>query len=98
MCGTVEGRATGRGVRVWSQRPRRRHLSENQQPQTKVRRRLMRMLEYNEMMSILFVSQQPVAPKLVEGGSTLSLSTVRGAASKNIRPDEVRRAETDPAR
>jgi hypothetical protein len=30
------------------------------------------MLEYNEMMSILFVSQQPVAPKLVEGGSTLS--------------------------
>jgi hypothetical protein len=26
--------------------------SQNQQPQTKVRRRLMRMLEYNEMMSI----------------------------------------------
>jgi hypothetical protein len=31
----------------------------------------MRMLEYNEMMSILFVSQPPGAPKLVEGGSTL---------------------------
>jgi hypothetical protein len=31
-------------VRLWSQRPRRRHLSENQRPQTKVRRRLMRML------------------------------------------------------
>jgi hypothetical protein len=30
----------------------------------------MRMLEYNEMMSILFFSQPPVAPKLVEGGST----------------------------
>src|SRR5260370_2690745 len=41
----IEGRATGRGVRLWPQRPRRRHFSENQQPQTKVRRRLMRMLE-----------------------------------------------------
>src|SRR5438552_9219358 len=50
----IEGRATGRGVRLWSQRPHRRHPSENQQPQTKVRRRLMRMLE---MMSILFLSQ-----------------------------------------
>src|SRR5437762_1041159 len=27
---------------LWSQRPRRRHLSENQRPQTKVRGRLMR--------------------------------------------------------
>jgi len=32
----------------------------------------MRMLEYNEKISILFFSQPPVAPKLVEGGSTLS--------------------------
>jgi hypothetical protein len=30
----------------------------------------MRMLEYNEMMSILFFSQPPVAPKPGEGGST----------------------------
>jgi hypothetical protein len=32
----------------------------------------MRILEYNEMISILFFHQQPVAPELVEGGSTLS--------------------------
>jgi hypothetical protein len=52
--GEAKGRTTGLGVRLWSQRPRRRHVSENQQPQTKVRRRLTRMLGYNELMSILF--------------------------------------------
>src|SRR5260370_8556826 len=41
----IEGRATGRGVGRWAKSPGRRHFSENQQPQTKVRRRLMRMLE-----------------------------------------------------
>ncbi len=50
----------------------------------------MRMLEYNEMMSILLLSQQPVTPEPGEGGSTLSYQPSAELLQKAFQPNRER--------
>jgi len=47
------------------------------------------MLENNELMSILFVPEEPVAPERGKGGSTPNHRLFALVASENFRPYEV---------